>query len=150
MIAVPFSVAINRLPSAGTIYTLDTLTLTCVTTIPHSPAIDVPIEVIHQWRRHWNTLSNGSGVIISEVTSSTEVNTDGSGSGNGSGSGSGSRNNSIMYSSTLTYLSLHSSETGSHSCTSIVQVDENTEIAQPDMYDTADFIVEAGKLLSIM
>ena len=88
-------------------------------------------------------------MIISEVTSSRVVSV-GSGRGSGiigSGIGSGDDEaSSIMYSSTLTYLSLHSSETGSHSCTSTVQVDQYImEIAQPETYDIADFNIEAGK-----
>ena len=97
-----------RSPSSGTLYTLDSLTLTCETTIPSNPAVDVPLQVSHQWRRDWAVLSNNSEIIISDVRLSSHHY-------------SGGIFRATSYTTTLTYSSLLSPHSGTHTCTSTVQ-----------------------------
>ena len=103
---VPFSAFSVNITSTGTPYTLQALTLTCVTALPL--AVDAPLQISHQWRRFGSVVSNDSRVILSVV--SHLVNT-----------------SKVVYISTLTFLSLLSSDSGIYTCTSIVQPQPSLE-----------------------
>ena len=52
----------------NTLYTSDELTITCVTTV--NQAVDVPVQVTHQWVGPGGVVSTSSHVNVSDVTSS--------------------------------------------------------------------------------
>ncbi len=89
------SVAITRSPSTETVYTSESLILTCVTTL--NPAVDIPVRVTHQWVGPGGAVSTGNGVAVSVVT------------------GFG-----FEYSSTISIAFLSSSHSGTYTCTSTV------------------------------
>ncbi len=112
---VPFRVTITRSPNTGTLYTLDVLIVTCETTFPHNPAVDVSLQVSHQWRKSGNVVSNDSRITISEVTQSGDFN----------------ETSHIVYRSKLTYASLLLSDSSTHICTSVVQLQPPLGFASP-------------------
>lgn len=98
IIVPPGSVTVSRSPSSGTLYTSDALSLTCVTTLTSSIAVDVPVYVSHQWIGPRGVVINtGNGILVSEVSIS-----------------------GLEHRCNLTIPSLRSSQSGTYTCSSIV------------------------------
>ncbi len=89
------NVSVTRSPNTETVYTSDSLTLSCLTTL--NQAVDIPVRVTHQWVGPGGAISTGGVVTVSEVT------------------GSG-----VEYSSTVNIAYLSSSHSGTYTCTSTV------------------------------
>ena len=92
---VTSDVSVSYYPSTGTVYTGDTLLLTCMTRL--NQAVDTAVRVTHLWTGPGGVVSSGSGVRVSTVT------------------GSGQE-----YSSSVTFTSLRSSHSGTYTCSSTV------------------------------
>ena len=106
------SVAITRSPSSATVYTSESLTLTCATTV--NQAVDVPILVTHQWVGPQGAIYTGSGVTVSAVTAS-----------------------GLVYSSTVTIAYLSSSHSGTYECSSTLSPAQPSVFIESSITKTA-------------
>ncbi len=92
---IPSQSTLVRSPSEATVYTSDSLNLTCTTSI--NPAVNTEVRVTHRWVGPNGVLASGSSMSISEVTGSGQD-----------------------YTSTVQFNSLRSSDSGSYSCFAVV------------------------------
>ena len=113
------STTVTRSPSTSTVYTSDGLSLTCVTTV--SEAVDIPVQVTHQWVGPGGVVTTNSLVSVSSVTSSGRD-----------------------YSSTVFFSSLRSSHSGTYTCSSTVSAEEASVFIATSAGQTASTSFDAG------
>ena len=115
------STTVTRFPNTSTVYTSDGLSLTCVTTV--SEAVDIPVQVTHQWVGPGGVVSTNSLVSVSSVTSSGQD-----------------------YSSTVLFSSLRSSHSGTYTCSSTVSAEDVSVFIATSAIQTASTSFDAGRI----
>ena len=111
-------ISTSRYPSTGTVYTGDTLHLICMTRL--NQVVDTAVRVTHLWTGPGGVVTSGSGVRVSTVTQSGQE-----------------------YNSTVTFTSLHSSHSGTYTCSSTVSPAQSTAFIVSGT-ETANISFRAG------
>ena len=112
--------SLTRSPNT-TVFTSDQLTLTCTTVL--SSCVDTPIQVTHNWRGPSGVVTTGGNRTISRVTGSN-----------------------LQYSSTLSFSSLHSSDSGTYTCTSTVNPDSLSVFVVPSPIRSISISFNTGQI----
>ena len=113
----------TRIPKAGTLYTSDSLNLTCVTTFPHYQAVDIPVRVYHYY-----LCPKGSSVGEDSMEASYLT---------------------PEFHSTLSIGSLHSDDSGTHTCSSVVQPLQPSPLIEASVKATSSINIVTSQLSNI-